>query len=256
MVRALVLSFLLMSAALAAPLPPPPASLRLDGFYQKYVDASGVPVVSSSLVADEALETAAFIARSMLEARRDVAQMLVRNHVRLAVMAQTEVTTDIPEHSELNRAFPATNWNVRCRGMGATMARPVCSCAEENLLHLKQDPYWNENILVHEFGHTMFQMGAVYIDPSLRERPNQCYQDAVARGLWANTYAATNSDEYWAEGTQDWFDCNAHASPSNGIHNQIHTQEQLRRYDPRLAALLDEVYPAYLKYDGKILAPR
>ncbi len=68
------------------------------------------------------------------------------------------------------------------------------------------------------------------------------YDAAMTAGLFANTYAATNPDEYWAEGVQDWFDTNLTADPANGVHNGIHTRAQLMTYDPGLAALIAEVF--------------
>ena len=32
-------------------------------------------------------------------------------------------------------------------------------------------------------------------------------EQAMAKELWQNTYAAENHDEYWAEGVQSWLDC-------------------------------------------------
>ena len=50
--------------------------------------------------------------------------------------------------------------------------------------------------------------------------------------LWANTYAATNEQEYWAEGVQSYFDTNIEAIPSNGIHNHVNTRAELRNIRP------------------------
>lgn len=51
-------------------------------------------------------------------------------------------------------------------------------------------------------------------------------------------YAATNRAEYWAEGVQAWFDTNR---TMDHDHNHIHTREQLKEYDPELAALCKDV---------------
>jgi hypothetical protein len=144
----------------------PPASWRLNPFYQKYCDANGLAILGSSKVSDDAIIVARDIVTKMLWGREDIVKRLQSNHVLIAVMAPTEVTTDIPEHSDLNRVFPGTNWNVRCRGVGATKQRPVCSCAEENLLQYANDRYRGENILVHEFGHTILLLGVVDMYPS------------------------------------------------------------------------------------------
>jgi hypothetical protein len=51
-------------------------------------------------------------------------------------------------------------------------------------------------------------------------------------------YAATNRAEYWAEGVQAWFDTNR---TMDHDHNHIHTRDQLKEYDPELAALCKDV---------------
>ncbi len=51
-------------------------------------------------------------------------------------------------------------------------------------------------------------------------------------------YASKNRAEYWAEGVQDWYDTNR---TMDHDHNHIHTREQLKTYDPELAALCKEV---------------
>ncbi len=76
----------------------PPAALELDPFYKKYVDAHGIPVVSSAKVPDAALLMARDIVQFMLANRLDLRQELIRKKWKLAIMAETEVTYDIPEH--------------------------------------------------------------------------------------------------------------------------------------------------------------
>jgi hypothetical protein len=220
----------------------PPAKLGLAPFYEKYLDAGGVPVVSSEKVPDAALIEAQAILARMMAKRPDAVKALVERKVRVAIMAKSEVTTDVPEHADLYTAFPGTDWNKRCRGVGATQARPVCSAAEENVLQHEDDRYRGESILIHEFGHTLYSMGLAIAEPEFAARLDAAYKSARERGLFANTYAATNADEYWAEGVQDWFDANLEVVPSNGVHNEINTRRELERYDPALAKLLAEAF--------------
>ncbi len=228
-----------------------PKWLNVSPFYVKYVDANGLPILGSVRVSNLALIRAGVIVIEMLSARPDIMSALKRAHVRVAVMASTEKTLDIPEHSDLQIVFPKTNWNTRARGVGSTEARPVCSCAEENLLQLRSDPYLGENILVHEFGHTILNMAVEKMQPDFRTRLVKAYSNAIAAGKWKNTDAASNVDEYWAEGVQDWFDVNLTSVPANGIHNEIHLRAQLQQYDPELAALIAEVFG-----QGKLLVAK
>ena len=51
-------------------------------------------------------------------------------------------------------------------------------------------------------------------------------------------YAAKNRAEYFAEGVQCWYDTNR---TMDHDHNHIHTREQLKDYDPKLAAFCAEL---------------
>lgn len=223
----------------ASVLPPPPeevvAAFDLDRFYKKYVDAGGLPVVASERVSDYALLEAAFLIGKMLQNRDDIVQALAKNRTRFVVMAFDELTTMIPEHSDLE---PARFWDKRARGLGATPARPAVSCGEENLLGFPGDPYEKENILIHEFAHTIHHMGLATVDEEFDGRLEALYRKAMAKGLWKNKYAANNRAEYWAEGVQSWFDTNR---PPDHDHNHVDRREELETYDPDLAALIAEV---------------
>ena len=218
---------------------PPPAlveRLQLSPFYRKHVSVGGLPVLGSEKVSDFALREAAYLIGRMLTGRDDIRDAMVRNKVRFAVMAPTEMTTAIPEHADLT---PARFWDRRARGLGATRHRPAVSCGEENLLGYPGDPYATENILIHEFAHAMDEMGLRTIDPQFADKLRRAYDHARETGLWKNTYAATNPNEYWAEGVQSWFDCNRQ---SDAVHNHVDTREELIAYDPGLADLIKSVF--------------
>lgn len=220
----------------------PPAPLRLASFYAKYLDAEGIPVVSSSKVEDRTLRVACRIVRRMVSFRADVRTQMVMHKARVAVMARTEVTTDIPEHADLYTVFPGTDWNTRARGLGGTVDRPATSCAEENVVCDKTDRYAGENILVHELSHGIQNLGLAFADKTFVPRLKSAHADALANGKWKNSYAGSNPDEYFAEGVQSYFETNIEAIPSNGIHNEINTRAELATYDPKLHALVAEAF--------------
>ncbi|MGE3818151.1 MAG: hypothetical protein AB7I30_01835 [Isosphaeraceae bacterium] len=214
----------------------PPADWKLDPFYVKHVDLKGFPILGSAKVSDQALFEAAYLVNQMLGDRPEILEAMAKERVRLAVMAYDERTVDVPEHSDLK---PAAYWNRRARGLGATRQRPAVSCAEENLLGFPGDPYSTENILIHEFAHAVHEMGMRRIDPTFDARLREAFQAAQAKGLWKDTYAATNRSEYFAEGVQSWYDTNR---ASDAQHNDVDTREELQAYDPALAALIAEVF--------------
>lgn len=222
---------------------PPPESLSLDPFYKKYCDADGIPVVSSDQVPDLALQWAWYQTRQMLSTRPDLLAAMVGLDTRVAIMSVNEVTTDIPEHSDLYTDFPGTDWDTRARGLGATPEMPASSAAEENILCYPTDPYAGELIHIHEFAHTMDTMGLQQLDPTWADKLKATYDAAISSGLWADTYAATNEGEYWAEGVQSWFNVNPEIDPPDGIHNDINTRSELAAYDAALYQLIAEVMP-------------
>lgn len=226
----------------------PPAVYRFDSFYKKFCLVQGIPLVSSAAVSDAALTEAARNMEGMLAGRADIARSLVERNVTVAIIAATEKTTDIPAYRSLPTLFPNTDWDGRTRGVGATIAIPVSSAAEENLLCAVSDRYRGESIFVHEFAHTLKDLGVEYIDTTFDARLARAYTDARKQGLWSNTYAGSNAEEYWAVGVQAYFDAAGSASPTNGIYNSINTRTELRRYDPVLYALIDEVFDTTWKW--------
>lgn len=219
---------------------PPPAevraALKLNAFYEKYVDVSGFAVVGSAKVSDSGMLEGAWLIERMMDGRVDLLRAMTANKVRCAIMAISELTTDIPEHSDLT---PKKYWDRRARGLGATRERPAVSGAEENLLCAPGDPYSTENILIHEFAHAVHEMGLNTVDPTFDGRLKAAYESAMKAGLWKGKYAATNRMEYWAEGVQSWFDTNRF---NDRDHNHVHLRGQLKEYDPALAALVAEVF--------------
>jgi hypothetical protein len=220
-----------------------PPGLKLEPFYKKHVSANGYPIVGSGAVPDYALLEAGYLVNMMLAKRPDVRDAMVAGGSRLIVMGINEFTTDIPEHSHLS---PKDFWDRRARGLGGSRRDPVCSCAEENLLGYKGDPYHAECILIHEFAHNIHLRGVVEVDPTFDGRLKAAYDAAMEKGLWLDKYASQNHHEYFAEGVQSWFDNNR---PPDHDHNHVDTRQELIEYDPALAALCREVFgDTELKY--------
>jgi cyclophilin family peptidyl-prolyl cis-trans isomerase len=215
---------------------PVPAEVRetwkLDEFYQKCVLAGPLPIVSSTNTSDYALLETRYIVDQMLSGRPDILNALAGRRAKVAVMAHDEYTTDLPEQRNMR---PKVYWDSRARGMGGR----TCSCAEENMLCFPNDPYSTENIFIHEFAHVIHGEAMRQLDPTFNQRLRSAYTNAMARGLWKGTYAATNPGEYWAEMVQDWFDNNR---SNDALHNHVHTRKQLLEYDPEAAKLCHEVF--------------
>jgi hypothetical protein len=236
----------------------PPAELGLDPFYKKYVDAQGIPVVSSAKVPDAALLMVRDIVQFMLSERPDWRHELIRKKWKVAIMAETEVTYDIPEHRKY-RKLPAIDderltpqqrenyhkpggvgtmtgeqyWNLRGRGFGGEPdGENTTSCAEENVLGYPGTRYFGSAICVHEVSHGIMR-GAVYtVNPEYRDSVVSAYTAAKAKGLaTAVGYSGNNFNEYWAGGIEAY-------TRSNG-----RTPQWLQETDPRLYELVRVVIP-------------
>jgi hypothetical protein len=130
----------LISDYVTAVVRPVPAELGVSPFYKKHVDALGIPVVASDKVPDAALLVARDIVNAMLAARPDVRKALVARKWRTGVIAEVEMTMDIPEYSKMKRPDAPRDEPVtqadrdyhanRSRGLGGN---PTTG-AEENLL--------------------------------------------------------------------------------------------------------------------------
>ncbi len=229
---------------------------QLDlSFYSKAINLDGFLITSSSSTSDTALYEAALTYDKMTRHRPDFRSTLVNEGVHLTVIGKDEVTTDVPEYEWLG---PGWDWT---RGLGATKNTPVTSCAEENLLCLDNDPYASENICVHETAHTMQGSGKKLPTVRYVDSDNQnedlddalramYYSSVTSNGLWENTYAATNHEEYWAEATQSFYDVNTEGPVGgNGIHNNIDTRNELASYDTDLYDLLSRVLSSDVSFD-------
>lgn len=254
--RSVLLAIALAAACTGAAGPqPPPAALRIDPFYSRYVDADGIPVIASSRVPSEALARAREIVLAMLAHRPDVKAELVREGARVGIIAADEAITDLPEHrnwtkpkrddprltscelkhfDEIAVMSDRDYWNARARGIGGLFT----TVGAENLLADPSDRYYGENILVHEFSHAILD-AVEKADPSLYRAAERAYANATAQGRWKGDYASVTLQEYWAEGTQFWFDDNKLARLDDA---SIVSSADLERYDPTLYAVLAQVY--------------
>ena len=227
---------------------------RLDPFYKKTLTCAGVVIIGSDKVSDYAFLEAAYTLGHMLHDSPDwVREALTTNKVRLSILADVEYTMDLPENNRRPRTLAqAAFQDRRSRGLGGL---PDCSCAEENLLNLRGDPYSGdgsansgENITIHEFSHTVASAIGRYQgrDGAFWTALRKAFADANAPGgrlavfnqnRRGRVYASTDEQEYWAEGAQAWFDL-ARTNNSGGLR----TRDDVKQKDPELAALLTEIY--------------
>ena len=243
----------LISDYVRANIGPVPDSLGVSPFYKKYTDAQGIPVIASDKVPDAALLVARDIVNSMLAARPDIRKALIARGWRTGVIAEVEMTMDIPEYSKMKRPGapreePVTQADRdyhanRSRGLGGN---PTTG-AEENLLGYPGTRYWGEHIFVHEFAHAIMT-GLRTVDPDMAAEIRAAYDSAMSAGKYVHAdgrkhYATTNAGEYWAEGVQWWFFSNYGECFAGDV--KVETPEEFAAYDPVLSALIGRVFTTH-----------
>jgi len=217
-------------------LPPPPLSLGLDLFYQKYVDAGGVAVVAPSEVADEKLFEARDIVTSMFSARPDLLQTMAANRFRVVIYSVSDGTgsiVNLPEWSIkpwLKGGGVAAQEHSDGRLVGAAAVVP------------DSDPKCR-SVIVHEIAHLVdfaFSEELQSGGPEFSSRLKTAYRAAKQAGLWTGQYASKNVQEYWAETVTFWFSTSEFAKhiPADS------DSKKLADHDPAAAKLVGEVFGA------------
>lgn len=219
----------------------PPTELNLNSYYAKYINNTGIPIISSASIADLALLRADSIAQFMLLGLENVQEEMIRHSTYYAIMPDGTGIPDIPELAYLE------DDSVTAQQTGCFHSRNGIGVSyEANFLckdwPINQNP--GEDVFVHEFAHAMHLNGLHYFTNGFDDKLKRTYNDAMAAGLWDSTYAATNYLEYFAEGVQTWFEVNYKDGPpgGDGVHNDVNTRSKLQQYDPELYNLIAQYF--------------
>ena len=199
----------------------PPNSLNVHSYYRKYLDAGGIPILSSNEVTDEELYQARDTILAMLSDRPDILATMAEFGFRVLIypdrFEKGGLLTHLPEFRGLD---------LSSRVLGAAGRTPYgwVSGSPEVARHCN-------HTLIHEFAHQ--------IEDALRLQPgssdflaklNSAFQAAMLRGLWQDRYASTNALEYWAEIVRSWL------TPSQFAGWLGPGYQKLEDYDPVGAA--------------------
>jgi hypothetical protein len=224
---------------------PPPGT---DPFYQKYINADGIVIVSSEKVPDDALVAARRTVLHMLSARPDIHQAMLRNHPRISIMAISETASNLPEFEPESDG----QW-----GLGQMLGDPTTLVSERGVCYEGNSEY-RANFLAHEFVHMIQNLGWPTTDPEIEDEIYAAYLEAVERGLFQaprdeplgiDPYDAYGDDEYLTHGVNAWFDLNE-SLPGPWMDVQIGesgppsgTREQLLENDPELYEIISRFMP-------------
>lgn len=214
-------------------------------YYTKFTTCEcGVVIKSCDATSDEAHQMANVIVDFMLLKLPEASAILKGSGAQLAIYARGQDAYEIPEHRAgclfLHRPV---------EGFGGTMEIPVTSISEVNVLHIVEGEYKTrytyEYILVHEFAHAVHLIGINYMkDTSIADEFRSIYAQAKAEGLWPNTYAISNYEEYFATLSTVWFNVMQEGIDGiwDGVRGPVNTRAELQAYDPRAHAFFKKIY--------------
>ena len=201
--------------------PPPPASLGIHIFYQKYLEIDGVVITAPTEVSDETIARTAEIVAAMLSGRPAFFESLTPKYLRVALFKRNAA-------GEYKAQLPELGNSRDARGGAFTTATAWVAAVSEF------DPRCRA--LIHEFAHAVHfalkdQPGTQGFDARL----HALYNAALDAGLWKNSYAETFAWEYWAEAVTFWFKGRITVLPEVG-------PLKVEEYDPEIAKLIVEVF--------------
>ena len=182
----------LVTESLAGKLPP---HLNADPYYQKYLDAGGVPILAPATVSDDELLRAQAITLAMVADRPDLLDVLAAQNTRILLYDREKGgLTQLPEFADYSDSHFAGVW--RETSYSGTVAAPAMTA------------YHCNETLIHEIAHALDYAIRVHERKAFRESKfkqarNQAYLSAMKAGLWAG-YESTLSHEYWAEMVVYW----------------------------------------------------
>ncbi len=142
---------------------------------------------------------------------------------------------ELPEWRDEAMSFGPGSFLAHKQVSTSTLANVLCYPAPYNRSIMDCE-------LMHEFGHNLYALGFISAYPAFEGEITAAFNNAIAQGLWTNTYSAGNVPHYFIEGMQIWYGVNTPGGPpqGNGNVNDISTREQLRTYDPTLYNLFDQ----------------
>lgn len=172
-----------------------PPHLNADPYYQKYLDAGGVPILAPATVSDDELLRAQAITLAMVADRPDLLDVLAAQNTRILLYDKEKGgLAQLPEFADYSDSHFAGVW--RETSYSGTVAAPAMTA------------YHCNETLIHEIAHALdyairVQEWEADRAPAFKQARNQTYLNAMNAGLWAG-YESTLSHEYWAEMVVHW----------------------------------------------------
>ena len=201
----------------------PPPHLNADPFYQKYLNAGGIPILAPETVSDEELRRTQATLLGMVADRPDLLDVLASLNTRILLYDKEKGgLSQLPEFADYSDSdFSAVYGET---SYGAAVAAPAMTT------------YHCNEILIHEIAHALdyailIQDFNANREPGFKQARNQAYLSAMEAGLWAGRYESTLSQEYWSEMVVQWL--------RPDVFRTQFGLENLSEYDSNAARLIE-----------------
>ena len=174
----------------------PPPHLNADPYYQKYLDAGGIPILAPETVPDEELRRTQATLLGMVADRPDLLDVLASQNTRILLYDRDKGgLSQLPEFADYSDSDYAGVWGET--SYGGAVAAPAMTT------------YHCNEILIHEIAHALdyairTQDRKAFRESGFKQARNQTYLSAMNAGLWSGRYESTVSQEYWAEMVVHW----------------------------------------------------
>lgn len=212
----------------------PPGGVNLNGYYTKYMNCSGIPVISNNEVPDEALKMADQTIDFMLQGLDNVKAAMIQSGSYYGLTYRAGTTfNEMPEIS--GQSETSGGYYDGAIGIAVSSA--------DNMLCLEGNKSVGTNNCVHEIVHMMHLNGFNKIDQNFEPELKALYDNARQNGLWKNTYMMSNFLEYLAAGSTVYYGVIRQGpSGGDGWSNEIYTREGMKDYDPGLYAFFEKYF--------------
>lgn len=188
-------------------------------------------------------ERAAYIAyRILAEGDQEVVERMAQKGCKMVIIAEDSHFTDLPGLESMKgqqiEGQPGRSYDdLEAQSRPNYEGGPACIFTEQNVMNpVQKDPhYWNECAVIHEFAHIIQMAG---FSQEQNDALVSAHQAALNDGEDPSLYMYMNEREFWANGTQAWFDAIGRTDVNDGVNSRDLIYERF----PDLALLMEQVY--------------
>lgn len=228
---------------------PPPSEVQLNAYYTKYLNCSGIPVIGNDDVPDEAFIVANETMEFMLQGLDNVRDKLIERGEYYILAPLGDDARDVPEFVNQSWATNSGAYGSELRAAVSSSAGLLCMSYEDG------NTDGHSNVFVHEFAHMLDISGLRLIESGFEAALTAAYNNAISQGLWNNTYAASNKQEYFAQCIQIYFEVGwpfVEDPNGDGNWNNVNTRSELAAHDPTIYNLISSRFNSSLNVPGCI----